>query len=203
MAGAFILPSALLLLRRPHPEPPRRHPAQALGHVLQGEFDEDAPPILPQPLAQRGGRPAANGCQAVSMMRAFMAGHGWRGNGRPARVRGASAPATDTPAAFGFRRFERNAWDGGLFGFGPSGPIVSSETAKTEVVVAVVGVVVVAVRRPHVARVVVPGPAAQDTVRAGCSTAVPNGKIRGRTGRAQAGSAATVPVATWRRPRGR
>jgi hypothetical protein len=137
------------------------------------------------------------------MMRAVMAGYDDVEGGRPASVRGASAPATGTPAAFGFRRFERNARDDDLFGFGPSGPVASSGTAKAVVVVAIVGVVRVAVRRPHVARVVVPGPAAQDTVRAGCSTAVPAIKIRGRIGLGQAGGAATVPAARRRRPRGR
>ena len=47
-----------------------------------------------------------SGCQAVLMMRAVMAGYGDVEGDRPASVRGASAPATGTPAAFGFRRFE-------------------------------------------------------------------------------------------------
>jgi hypothetical protein len=66
-----------------------------------------------------------------------------------------------------------DARDGSLFRPGPSDPVVSSGTAEADVVVAVVGVVLVAVSSTHVARVVVPGPAADDTVRAGFPTIVP------------------------------
>src|SRR5512143_1202864 len=88
--------------------------------------------------------------------------------------------ATSTPVAIGFRRARRNAWEGDLFRFGPSSPVVSSGTAEAQVVVAVVGVVVVAVRGAYVTRVVVPGPAAEDTVRAGFSITFPGNKATSR-----------------------
>lgn len=47
---------------------------------------------------------------------------------------------------------------------------MSLGAAEAKIVVPVIGVVPVAVRRPHVLGVVVPGAAANDAIRAGCST---------------------------------
>ena len=82
-------------------------------------------------------------------------------------------------------------------------PVVSSGTAKAQVVVAVGRVVGVAVRRAHIARVVVPGPAADDTVRAGFSTTLPDTKVTGRPGFDQGGGGAIVPAAMRRHPHAR
>src|SRR4051812_4675778 len=75
---------------------------------------------------------------------------------------------TSTPAAIVFWRMPvrtGNALEADLFRCGYSDPLVSSGAAKAEVVVAIRRVVVVAVRRPHIARVVVPRHASDDAVR--------------------------------------
>ena len=46
MAGTFVIVTTRFTFWRTHPEPPRRNPAQAFSDFLQGEFNENAIPIL-------------------------------------------------------------------------------------------------------------------------------------------------------------
>lgn len=86
------------------------------------------------------------------------------------RSAGIHLKPTDTPATLLFCHRSVDGPDAGLFRSGPSSPVVSSGTAKADVVVAVARIVRVAVRAAHVLRVVVPGAATQHPVEAGFAT---------------------------------
>ena len=92
MPGTFVIMAARLTFRRAHLELPRRNPAQALGNLQPGEFDENAIAILPSAAGPVRG---AAVCQRVPSgvddgdgIHGLLMPHG---SDRPASIRGASA----------------------------------------------------------------------------------------------------------------
>ena len=180
---ALVVSALRLVLGGAHQEPARRDPAQGLAHPLDAEGHPQAARVL-APVAGPGlgkdraavragegtaggpGAPGLGGFGHASI--ASRAAGGWN-RSPPASFRAASARPTHMPGTAGFSPCGRDrprGQDEGLVNPPPSGSVSSSGEAEADVVVAVAGIVVVAVGRAQVAPVVDPAPAAQHAVGA-------------------------------------